>query len=549
MPANISGRRKRLTIGGNDWSDYLIETSPQVEELDLGEGVVRSSVTFTLDVSENLEQATYRLNPTQWAKGTSVLLEIENDAGNGWVVPNSPTGRLFILKEPTSPSVANPIIEIQCGCALAMKDNYAVDADVSGVEVGTATARESIVANILTEAGTTPNLSAIPYPLDYPIPKTSGTFVDLAGKVAIAANHFLYVDSNGEVTNKEVDLDPDTAVMTVTVGQNEVFWEPSEDAETPAEKLIVSGVTYDVDTLGYTETVSEINGVVADVNVFSTSRDPVEPISRVTTRFYPYDSATRSQVTETTEEAIGGDILPVVSVNDSRFFEFYTKSIRTETKFYQGNKLSRKVYREQIVRARAGGRVVLNNKDVLSRMITTELKTTNYYYSGDDLISRITTETKKPANKITNLYAVSAQYDLFVSEKTDSRWQFVGRDRWEVTTQRFIPYFQTLRTLVVAGTVLRGDFIELVGLPAETEVNDDGSTQPPQTQYLSENELTERSIETCVTTTGLGSAGDNPITKDIRVEHATSVEQLDAHGTVHSAFLWGRRYGKRVGEG
>ena len=91
------------------------------------------------------------------------------------------------------------------------------------------------------------------------------------------------------------------------------------------------------------------------------------------------------------------------------------------------------------------------------------------------------------------------------------------------------------------------EFYRLSAKPAITTTADDGSTEPPATQYLSENALTERAIETCVSTTGLGSTNDNALTKDVRVQYAVSVEQLNDHGGMVSGVLWGRRYGWRIG--
>jgi hypothetical protein len=535
---DLTAKIFRLTIGGVDWSNYCTEATLQWTELDLSNGLIFAKAEFTLDVSEVFPLPSYRRNPDQWAKGTAVLFECKNSV-NAWVTPRF--GKLFIAEVPKAPSVASPIINLSCCCALTLFDFNLPDGDASNVTVGTPRDRRLIIADVLAQNSIPTSFSSVPYPLDHPVPKQSGSWVDQAGKLAGAASHFLWQDNTGNVINQAIALNP-SPIQTVTIGVNESEWEPSEGVELPPEKLIVSGVTYEVSPRTGITTITETEG---------NKRDAYPPlpayldtyvgvIERSTVVDYPYDEASKSQTTITTLEQCKITLNPNENYFYDSAYDLTTASISTDVSYYgDRNELIRQVCTKQQPRG------VVNELEFQSNFYTlavTEITTTEYFYTATMVVSSLKITTQIPKGFIYPQGLQSVFFDLVTSKTEGASWTSLATNRWLYVKSEKVAY--QLRYPDSTASWLSFD---LVQNPTTTYLSEDGSGAPPQTQYLTLNDLTETPITSCVYFQGLEADPYGDRTLTVSVEYGTSPDQLNVFGQNYNALIWGRRYGWRVG--
>lgn len=552
MATDLRSKTIRLTIGGVDWSDYCTEAILQWEELDLKSGLVKGSGRFTLDVSEIDPLPSYRKDPDQWAKGTLVLFETVNSAG-AWVTP--PMGRLRIRVPPKTPSVGNPIIDLECVCVLDLFDFTQPSGDASGVTVGTPRDRDLIIADVLAQNSLSSSLSSIPHPLDYPVPKKNGSWVQQAGEIAGAAGHFLYQNNAGAIVNKGVDLDP-TAIATITIGANEAEWEPSEGTETPVEKLIVGGATYAVNSLFGNITVAEKSGTKGNVlPQFSTltwASDNVGVYERVTIQEGAYDPVTKSQSTVTTKEKAriatpAG--LSAYNVLESTGFQMIAWEQTTDTNYYgDSGELRKQLCITNQIKTEIIGQAWRNESFDLTLLEKIE---TDIFYDSALQVTSLRVQRWIPKYKDTgtlvNPFAVIKESDL-ISTWTDlgaGKWLFKkeGQELLKIPASRFV---HVVNGVQVFDVTLIGQSI-FGNAPTETYIANDGSADPPQTQYLKLNELIEQPLTSCVTFSGAESILYGDRTRSITVDYGASKEQLYQFGEKYNALIWGRRFGWRVG--
>lgn len=543
MPTDLTAKIFRLTIGGVDWSDYCTEASLQWDELDLISGLIFAKADFTLDVSEVSPLPSYRRDPDQWAKGTPVLFECR-DSGNNWVTPRF--GNLFIAEVPKAPSVANPIINLSCSCSLSLFDFSVPDGDASNVTVGTPRDRQLIIADVLAQNSLPTNLSAIPYPLDYPVPKQSGSWVDQAGKLAGSAGHFLWQDNNGNIVNKAIALNP-SPIQTVTIGTNEAEWEPSEGVELPPEKLIVSGVSYSVTPRAEITTITETTGSKRDVapELPAWADTFIGVIERTTVVSYPYDETSRSQTTITTIEQCKITLKPDLSVVLDESYELTTANVSTDVNYYgdSGELVSQICTKQQ-------PRGVVNELEFSANYFVpkeTEIITTEYFYTPEMLVSSIKITTQQPRGFISPLTLYVEFFDLVPSKVEESSWTNLGRNKWLYIKSERVCY--GLRYVGTPSFPYAPYWLafDLVQNPTQTFLSEDGTGNPPQTQYLTLNDLEETPVTACVYFQGLEADPYGDRTLTVSVEYGTSQAQLEAFGVNYNALIWGRRYGWRVG--
>lgn len=536
---NIVAKIFRLTIGGVDWSDYCTEATLQWSELDLTTGVIFAKGKFTLDVSTIHPLPTYRRNPNQWAKGTPVLFETKNSAG-AWVTPRM--GKLFIAEVPKAPSAGNPQIELDCCCVLSLFDFSTPDGDGSGVTAGVSRDRQTIIASILGKQSIPNSFTSIPYPLNYPIPKSGGSWVEQAGKVAGSASHFLWQDNTGNVVNKAIALNP-TAIQTITIGQNESEWEPSEGVELPPEKLIVSGVTYTVIGRNGVSNVQETTGYKRDVAPALPPwwDAPLGVIERTTVTRYPYDETTHSQSTVTTVEQCKITIQPEENYYFDAAFDLVIASRTTDTNYYgDRHQLIKQVcVKEQTGISLTG---LVPPQDYYT-LVTSQIITTEYTYTAALTVSALTVTDRQLKGVIRPFMgAWSEFFDMAIAKYQESTWTKLGANEWLWVKREKIPY-----CLKYPDSGWFAEAYSLVPSPVETFTSQDGTGAPPQTQYLSLNDLIEVPLNSCVYFQGLEANPYGDRSQSVTVEYAISGEQLTTFGQNYNALIWGRRYGWRVG--
>jgi hypothetical protein len=552
---DIRSKIFELIIGGNDWTNYAIEAVLQWDELDIESGLIKAKASFKLDVSEMSPLPTYRSNPTQWAKGVGVTFRCEDSNG---VLIKPTMGELYILREPKPPSISNPIIDLECGCILSLRDYDVPDGDYSAVEVGVSTDREAIATNILAADNITANFTSTPYPIDYPLPKQGGSFVEQVGQLMGASGHLVYQDSDGEVVNKAIDISPSSPLLTLTVGEEESEWEPEESAETPPEKIIVAGVGYSVDTLPYTETINEVTGTIADVDSrYPNNFTDLGVISRTTVRSYAYDEATRTRKIETiieaTKVAIADGGSPIGSIEA---YDLVISETKEDINYYNAEGVlikqtceTKKTYEELNLISLYIIYVGYVNTPEPRWGLTTEKYSVSEYAYTEGYLSRLIASTWLYRKGITN-YKSSTQSsaDLILAEKTTSTWQPLSSRMWLYRKEEYIVRALKQKTgLFIDDDFLNNEYFQLLRNPTETYIADDGSADPPATQYLSINNLDEFTVENNVILRGLGGVALESRAMTVPITYVVSTAQAQALGELYGGIVWGRRFGWGVG--
>ncbi len=251
---NLSSRNLELIIGDQNWTAW-IDANAGIQigygEYELGSGLMLVQGTIALKFSRYgalPSVPNYRLNPAQWKRGQTVSIRIANTSGALTHLPCS--GALLYLLKPAQPpkysSDGMGAISLDIGCRLNL-NNFPPEPsqNISGVVAGTPKNRKQIIENILNHINVPHRIATMPYPIDYPLPKNEGNWIQLAGAIADSAGYYLRCDTFGVVIANQIGLDFDggSSAETYLVGRDEKLWESIGDvSEQPTEKLIVSGV-------------------------------------------------------------------------------------------------------------------------------------------------------------------------------------------------------------------------------------------------------------------------------------------------------------------
>lgn len=242
MTVNTTALRLQLLIGDDqqDWSSWYQNVEIGWESYN--QGLLKKTGSIVIGGHDTPESLNIRANPSRWRPGQPITLNY----WDGSVWQPHPLGGLVIVKEPSPPStitvdnhtVFSNSISFDVGCLLTYYDFDEPDDDKSQVVTGTAV-NSADVAKLLLEAGEVPvasiNLGTWPYELTAPIGKQGGSFVSQAGDLAYSNKRFLYCDKSGVVRSQEVLIPPTTSNFSITLGADEIQFEPYQDLQKPVE--------------------------------------------------------------------------------------------------------------------------------------------------------------------------------------------------------------------------------------------------------------------------------------------------------------------------
>lgn len=189
------------------------------------------------------------INSQRWAIGNFIRIQVANDSGE--LVPYV-RDYLRILKTPLEPYPGNMKLEIEIGDDLTLLNWRSPDDDKSGVQTGTLTGRGSIISNLLAAAGFNNGINASwsgeidSFALSHKVPKLGGSYIEQAGKLAFGGRSVLWQNKNKQVTAKQIDLNPPSPWLEVTLGQDEIDYKPTQGNERPCSKVQVVGVGYEL---------------------------------------------------------------------------------------------------------------------------------------------------------------------------------------------------------------------------------------------------------------------------------------------------------------
>jgi len=502
MAINLSSRGCELIIGSQDWTNW-IDAGSGIQigypEYQMGSGLMPVSGTITLKYSiydtALPSNPNYFLNPNQWKRGQTVTIRIKNTSGALTYLPCS--GQLLYLLKPTQrpnrgiDGIAT--IRLDIGCRLAL-DNFPPEPNrnVAGVVAGTSTNRNTIIGNILNYISVPHSIDSLPYPIDYPLPKTDGNWVQFAGAIADSAGYYLRCNATGTVVAEPISLTPSAAIEAYVISADEKIWEPSGDiAEQPLEKLILSGIKQ---------------------NAIATSGDPriVEEtlaLNQIST-FPAFQSITTlftSKRTTTTES------LPTANT--------FIKTETIELPLCQVSTFS--AYQSIVT-------------PVPSK------RTTTTYLMTNGIVYRTIEEIQEPLCQVSSFIDFVSITDLIPSKRTTIDWVKTGDKLWTKTTSVLdaqcrvssFPAFQSLTNLI----------------PASSFTDDKDTTGAP-TSFgdASSNTISEENLVVEVFAQQLAEDPFRQRQRTIDVPYSVSKEQLSAYGDRFNRLLTGRSLGFQFG--
>lgn len=510
MTVNISSKRTELLIGGQDWTNWIDpDNGIQIgyPEYEVGSGLLIAQGTINLKFGANYallpSSPHYRFNPNQWKRGQTVTIRVANASGTLTYLPCS-GGGLRITKAPQPPTKeigGVHTMQIQIGCKLALE--YfppEPNKDVSGVVAGTDLDRGVIINNILQFIGLNSAFSNIGNPINYPLPKTGGNWLQMAGELASSAGYYLRCDVNGNVTGYRIDLNIGSAVANYVIGTDEKIWESIGDiSEQPIEKLILTGVKTTVEPVDTDPIVDEIYDTYsalfpdAPPNTFQVLK------SRTITTVTPFPSAGAS------------------GAQPSKKVQYYENFGITYPDVNPTNPNS--------------GYVPLRT-ETIETYYDTRQGATSFLVNQIKLVEREARSSAFPEATPLSVY-------VFTKRETTTTWTKIRDGLWDkrvyIREARGVTYPNLNPTNPDETLDLRSD-----------NTTKDTSGPPTNIGDISTNTLKEEQIKTEVFALQLATDGRER-QRTIAVPFATSISQLTSYGSLYNKFLTGRAFGWRFG--
>ena len=513
MTVNISSRKVELLIGGQDWTKWIDPDSGiQVgyPEYEVGSGLLIAQGTINLKFGANYSllpsNPYYRFNPSQWRRGQTVTIKVANPSGTLTYLPCS-GGGLRIIKAPQPPTKEIGGVQkmsIQIGCKLALE--YfppEPNKDVSGVVAGTDLDIGVIINNILNFIGLNSAFSNIGYFINYPLPKTGGNWLQMAGQLAASAGRSLRCDVNGNVAGYLFDLNIGTAIANYLIGRDEQTWESIGDiSEQPIEKLILTGVK---------TTVEPVDTDPTDVSVYDAygALFPDAP---------PLETQVLKSRTITT-------IIPIPSAGTtggqpSKKVQYYENFGVTYPDANPTNPNS--------------GYVPLRTETIETYYDTRQGKT-SFIINQVNLVEREARSAAFPDATPLSVY-------VFTKRETTTTWTKIKDGLWDKRI-----YIREARGITYPNLNPTNPD-ETLNLRSDNTVKD---TSGPPTNIgggeVSENTLKEEQIKAEVYAAQLAADEGRERQRTIAVPFATSISQLALYGDLYNKFLTGRAFGWRFG--
>jgi hypothetical protein len=498
MAINLSSRGCELIIGSQDWTNW-IDASSGIQigypEYQMGIGLMPVSGTITLSFSiydTNLpSNPNYFLNPSQWKRGQTVTIRIKNSAGTLTYLPCS--GQLLYLLKPTQRPNRDingiATLQLDVGCRLALDDfPPEPNKNIAGVVAGTSTNRNTIIGNILDYISVPHSISSLPYPIDYPLPKTDGNWISFAGAIADSAGYYLRCNSAGTVEAIPISIEPETAIETYIVGADEKLWDSIGDtSEQPLEKLIVSGVKQNVLSVGSaTQIINE--------------RLPLSQIS--------------------TAVGFEGNVNLAPSKRTTK-----TSTLVSSTIFVTQENIEEPLCRVSTFAA---------YEDDVNLVPSKETK--NTYLLANGIVYQQIEQLREPLCQVSTASVHEGFVNLVPSKRSTYTWTKTGDKIWTKSTS----VLESLNR--VSNAAVHEGIVTLV--PSSTFADDKDTIGPP-TSFgdASLNTITEENLTATVFAVQLATDPFREREKSIDVPYAMTLGQLSSYGDRFNKLLTGRSLG------
>lgn len=534
MAANLTARKLRVLIGADlqDWSASVASFTPQQESFSGGSIAHQASLTL-LAVPSAPESLDPRANPTRWRPGQVVQISIRNAANSAWL-PFTP---LYLLEIPAVPSREAGALELALGCWLVWASSREQEAERSGVELGTAT-NTATVATRLLEAADVPSanisLGTWPYSLAVPLVKEAGdSFVSQAAELAWANDgRYLYQNVAGVIVPGQWSTSPATPVATITLGSNEVTFEPLPDVIQPVEQLKVVAQGFEGADVPNPHSVSQTTFV--DSNTFNPNTFGSAGITETVVNSWSLPSEAQTYYEVVKEVRLRQpqglafvDSDSIQSTTTRRFsvrrYDGTTRLLMQESEFEVAD-----------VRTIMPATINIGSATIttIGTLLTFE-QTTDYIYNDQEVVVQMVVTTKEPKIKVDG-EATADRASLIPQRIATTLWEEEKPDLW---TQR-----TTERVVARDGGERRGN-IKPTALITQLPQVEPNSPPPGSERWEAPYGAKERHYEATVAWEYPGGASGRTRTRTLTVSPGFSNEQCFALANANLQILEGRASG------
>ena len=431
MAINVSARKNRLLVGGEDYSAALVEV--KLDDTDLGQsGFITTTGSIILVDVLGLPGSLDDRSNQLFRVGQTIVIDTTNESG---VLERHPRGSLRTISSEWD--YESRRLTLRVGCILTLLSFKQPTEPLEGqdpeTEISPSNSRLDIVTRLLNQAGIT-NINC-PYTLPYPIAYTiepTGSYVETAGKILYSAGYVGWIDRYEVLQIKPVILDGSAAVVIQIGGDQgqELWYRRLTSSEGAREIVKVVGMKKLAQRIPSPQT-STITRYGSAKTVDPDAPDYTIVVER-TEISETFDGANSTTTTNTSKPI--GLVLP--NLTSGRLNTSLVER-KIETKQYEGNKKG-KLLSITIVIYKVLGQVlaeyvksVEESGDTVTGQTNTILAeeiTTFYTYDSKGRVATITTIKKETIGAL--LTGINTDWTSFIAGLTGLRESETKIESW-----------------------------------------------------------------------------------------------------------------------
>ena len=493
MAINVSAKKNRLLVGGEDYSAALVEV--KLDDTDLGQsGFITTTGSIVLVEVQGLPGSLDdRQNPL-FRVGQTIVIDTTNESG---VLERHPRGATRIIS--SEYNFENRQLLLRVGCLLTLLSFKQPTVPLEGqdpeqiseIDSSPSNSRLDIVTRLLNQASIT-NINCpytIPYPITYTVEPT-GSYVETAGKILYSAGYVGWIDRYEVLQIKPVILSGN-ATVTLQIGTDagqELWYRRVTSSEGAREIVKVVGMKKLAQRIPSPQTTTQIRyGSAKTVDPEAADYTIVVEQTEISETF----GGATATTTTNTYKPLG---LVLTNLQSGRFLlSLVERTI--ETKTYEASKkgkllsISTQVYKvygqilaEYVKSIEENGGTVAGQTNV----ILAEQINTNYTYDSKERPSVITTVKSETTGAL--LTGINTDWTEFTTGLTALRTSESKIETWThrqgITWKHQISGTKVLSRL--HPELIRDDWeiSQKLSLLADeqvsiTEISNSGQTVPP----------------------------------------------------------------------
>lgn len=236
MAINITSRKIKVLISGNDYSDNVSEISNwSVNSFDES-GLYKYSATLSLFSVYGDNRSLDDRDNLDFSIGNTIEIYVSTTKGN---LQLHPYGRMRVLSSEYNIETGKLTLNVACLLTiLSFKQGTNVDDIAIDQTKGLTYNRRDYIRELLVAAGikhidiVCPSL---PHPINYVI-NPDGGYIDTAGKIAFSAGYYLYQDNHEKIIVKPINISPQP-ISEITIGEDELWYKRLQSSEGVRETI------------------------------------------------------------------------------------------------------------------------------------------------------------------------------------------------------------------------------------------------------------------------------------------------------------------------